>query len=233
MTPYEQQLSEYLQQFLTPQRRAKFAEVLANRTRKLTVVVFDLFQEHNASAILRTCEAFGIQDVHIVESENRFRPKRDIAMGTERWLTLHRYQGTDSLQSCLRHLQSRGFRIAATVLDDRSQCVTDLTVSAEHPLALVFGTEKHGLPQMAIEMADLLVKVPMFGFVESFNVSVATALSLQALTQRLRSGNDWELTDQEQADLLLDWTRKTVPNCEAIELRFRQDCESSSSRQTD
>lgn len=224
MREYDQAISNHLQEFLTLQRRAKFAQVLSNRTRKITVVLIDLFQEHNNSAVLRTCEAFGIQDVHVVEMDYRFSTKRDIAMGTDRWLTIHRYRGETALDDCFTSLKESGYRTAATVLRDESHPIEDVQVTSDDPIALFLGTEKSGLPQHVIDRTDLKIFVPMYGFVESFNVSVAAALMLNELCRRLRSADDqWHLSEEEHAALLLAWTRKTVPNCQAIERRFLEE----------
>ncbi len=229
MTEYERALQEHLQQFLTPERQAKFTATLSNRTRQITVVLVDLYQEHNASAILRSCEAFGVQDVYVVESTHKFSTKRDIAMGTDRWLTLHRFEGENSLDRCFAELKDRNFRTAATVVNEKSLPVSSIEFQQEKPLALFFGTEKEGLPPEVIERVDICTHIPMFGFVESFNVSVAAALSLHILTEKLKqSGIEWELRPNELEDLYLEWTRKSVSNCAAIEKRFKRELEASS-----
>ncbi len=230
MTKYERALFNHLQEFLTQPRQAKFEEILGNRTRILTVVLVDLYQEHNASAILRSCEAFGIQDVHVVETENSFSTKQDIAMGTDRWLSIHRFGGKHGLRNCFSKLKKRGYLTAATVLNPQSQPIQEVEFSREEPLALFFGTEKEGLPQAAIDQADFCTYIPMHGFVESFNVSVAAALSLQTLTNKMRqTQSDWHLGQEDREGLWFDWTRRTIPNCDAIERRFRSEWESTNS----
>lgn len=224
MTEYERDLLSYLQTFLTPQRKARFTEVLEKRTRSVVIVLVDLYQEHNASAVLRSCEAFGIQDVYVVESENQFSTKRDIAMGSDRWLTIHRFGGEKGLAKCLRTLKRKGFATVATVLNGEDHSIYDVEVTSTAPLALMIGTEDEGLPSAAIDQADLCVSIPMFGFVESFNVSVAAALCLQVLTYKLRTSNvNWKLTFDESEALRLAWARQSIPNCAAIERRFLVD----------
>lgn len=219
MTEYEQALTEHLASFLTPHRRARFAHVLDQRTRWITVALVDLYQQHNASAVLRTCEAFGVQDAHIVERIHDFETNPQIALGTDRWLTLHRYGGDHALEECLAALRERGYAIGATVLHEKSQPVAE--ISLDRPIALLFGTEKDGLPRWAVEQADLLVHVPMYGFVESFNVSVAAALCLQELVNKLRaSALPWHLSAEERSELTLQWSRISVPGADAIERRF-------------
>lgn len=219
MKSQDQALLEYLQEFLTPDRLGRFTEVLDLRTRHLTVVLENLYQMHNASAVLRSCDAFGIQDVHIIEGDNSFQANSGIAMGADQWLTLHNYRGEDATANCIEQLKDAGYTVAATVLHENSTPIDALPV--DQPLAMVFGTEKEGLSEEAIDLADLYVHIPMYGFVQSFNVSVAAALSLENLTRRIReSDSDWTLSADEKAELELEWTRLTIPRVEALERRF-------------
>lgn len=225
MSQYERRLLEHLQAFLTPQRRRRFDDVLNWRTRWITVVLADLYQPHNTSAVLRSCDAFGVQDVHVIESDNSFEPNPQIALGADQWLTLHQYRGGSAFVDCVTTLQRGGYLIAATVPGNDSRPLDDLPMSA--PVALLFGTEKEGLPPAVVAGADVCVHLPMFGFVESFNVSVAAALSLQTLTRKLHaSESDWRLSCVERDRLLLDWSRATVPGAEAIERRFEMEWQS-------
>ena len=222
MNPFHVALAQHLSEFLTVRRRRRFQDVLSQRTRHLHVVLADLYQQHNASAILRTCDAFGIQDVSIAETEHEFETNPEIALGTDQWLTLHNYRGPTALSDCVRQLRSNGYRIAATVLHQDSRPVSELCL--DEPVALLFGTEKDGLPADAISAADELVHLPMYGFVESFNVSVAVALSLQTLIPRLHSSSAvWQLSETERQALWLQWSRLSVPGAEAIERRFQEE----------
>ena len=219
MSDFERELLDHLQQFLTAERVARFQAVLQQRTRWLTVCLADLYQSHNASAVLRSCDAFGVQDVHVIETFNTFEANVDISRGTDQWLTLHRHQGPQAINECCRELHERGYKIVSTVLHHESRPLCELTLGA--PVALFFGAEKEGLPDEVIERSDELVHLPMYGFVESFNVSVAAALALQTLTEKLRnSPHDWSLTKADREELTLHWTRNTVSNAEAIEKRF-------------
>lgn len=224
MITFETDLLEYLLTFLTARRRERFAQVLSKRTRRLTLVLEDVFQPHNISAVLRSCDAFGVQDVHVVESRNEYEPVSEVALGSEQWLSVRRYETT---AACLGELRAGGYRIVATSPGPDSRPVEEVDV--EQPLALWFGTEKEGLTDEVLASADELVRIPMYGFVESFNVSVAAALCLQAMTRRLRGSDvDWRLEDDERAPLLLDWCRRSIPNIEMIEQRFRRNREATS-----
>jgi len=225
MTDYDRALYQWLQTWLTDRRLDRFAEVLKMRTRHFTVAIENLYQTHNASAVIRSCEAFGIQDVHVIEHENRFQANPEIALGTDQWLTIRRYESddgsTDSTTECINDLKNRGYRIAALVLHEESVPLD--SISVEEPTALLLGNEKDGLTQTAISQADVLVHLPMYGFVESFNVSVAAALALQQLTSALRASEvHWHLADEEREELMFAWTRKSVKHVERFERQFAE-----------
>lgn len=182
------------------------------RTRWLTVCIEDVFQPHNAAAVLRSCECFGVQDVHVVEERNHFKPNRDVVMGADKWLTMHRYGKThaDNSGTCVRTLKERGYCIAVTVLDEETIPLSELPV--DQPIALVFGAEKEGVSARMQAAADYKVKIPMYGFTQSFNISVSAALCLQELTRRIREEQvPWPLTPEEVDELTEEWMLKTVP----------------------
>ncbi|MDX1686865.1 MAG: RNA methyltransferase [Candidatus Promineifilaceae bacterium] len=225
-TDVKEEVIAYLSQFVTAPRRRRMDKVLAWRTRHLTVALEDVYQPHNASAVLRSCEIFGVQDVHVVEGTNRFRPNKDVALGASQWLTLRHYRGDagESTACCLRQLKARGYRIAATTLQEDATALSDL--SLDRPLALVFGTEEEGLSQEAHELADTFLQLPMFGFTQSFNVSVTVALCLYDLTRRLRASEvPWQLSDQEKRDLKLKWLIRSTERGELLVRRFLRERE--------
>lgn len=193
---------------VTPQRLQRMDAVLAARTAHLTVVFEDIYHPHNASAVLRTCECLGLQDVHIVEDTKRFRPARRIARGSARWLTLRKWggEGGGDLPGCLAHLRAAGYAIAATSPDPAAVPLDE--VSLERPLALCFGTEETGLSPAAFAEADVKITIPTPGFTRSLNVSVTVALVLHNLATRLRAGappSAWRLPAQRCDDLRLVW----------------------------
>jgi len=200
----------FLQQFLTPERRARFDEVLEFRTRRMTVVLESLYQANNASACLRSCDAFGIQDVHVIANQNDYSINDQIDMGASYWLTLHEYAaGAESTSACLTGLKKQGYQIVATSLQHDAHTLE--TLPLEKPTALVFGGERPGISETVIEMADEFLQVPMVGFVQSLNVSVATAIIVQRLADRLRSErDDWQLTEEEKTELIEEWTVSSV-----------------------
>ncbi len=217
------QLTEYLSQFLTEMRRKKIDEVLQQRTRYITAVIEDINQSYNASATLRNCDCFGIQDLHIIENRNKFKLHRDVSLGSERWLTLYRYkeQGSNNTERCINHLKSQGYRIVATTPYDQEYTLEQLPL--DNKLALLFGSEVKGLSEYAINHADIFVTVPMVGFSASLNISVTVALCLYEITNRLKEQRqDWELTEAEKQELRLKWVRQSVKACELLEQKFEE-----------
>ncbi len=220
-TPSEKEITEHLKGFVTPQRLEKMLAVLQNRTRYLTVVLEDIFQPHNASAVLRSCDACGIQDVHIIENRNRHKLTSGIELGTAQWLTRYRYrQGENKTMEAIQALRDKGYRIVATTphKNDVSPAEFDL---AKGPAALLFGTELEGLSQQALDAADEYIRIPMYGFVESYNISVSVAIIVSRLKEKLQaSGLAWQLSETESDELLLQYLRNSVRESGLIEKRF-------------
>jgi tRNA (guanosine-2'-O-)-methyltransferase len=211
------ELVEYLSQFALEKRVALMSEKAAQRTRYLTVCIENVFQPQNASAILRSAEAFGIQDVHVVEKEYEYRINPEIALSSDKWLNLIRYRST---AEAIDRLKEQGYRIVATV-PRRDAVSLDEFDLQKGRAALLFGTELTGLSQFAIACADECLYVPMCGFVESLNVSVSAAITLYSLAKRLRTGNlPWRLSPDETGLLMLDWLKKSVSSSEMILQRF-------------
>lgn len=210
------ELRELLLSLVTDHRRKRFEDVLAWRTRHITVVVEDLYQPHNASAVIRSCDCFGIQDVHIIENQHVFDPSENISLGSQKWVTQKRYNTEENnTLACIRALRADGYRIVATTPHTNDSELKDLSI--EKPLALFFGSEKPGLSELVLSEADEYVRIPMFGFTESFNISVSAALSLYDLTTRLHASNvAWSLNDEEKNDLRLLWATRSAPRGEEI-----------------
>ncbi|GAB4311345.1 MAG: RNA methyltransferase [Bacteroidales bacterium] len=200
----------------------RFEEVLSMRTRHISVVLEDIFQPHNASAVLRSCDCFGVQDVHIIENRNRYEVNPDVALGSSKWLTLHRYNASeDNTLEAYSHLRAKGFKIVATTPHDGAVSLPELDITGK--TALVFGTELTGLTKTAIDQADDWMTIPMFGFTESFNISVSVAITLYELVMRLRkSETAWELTPEEKEEILLEWMKNTIKQPEKLIRQFQK-----------
>ena len=211
----------YLSQFISETRRGKFDTVLDFRTRHISIALEDLYQPHNASAVLRSCDIFGIQDIHIIENKNAYTVNKDIALGAPKWLNLHRYRKEENNSlDCIQKLKAQGYRIVATTPHDKDCNLEDLSV--DKPLALFFGTELTGISDTVREHADEFVKIPMYGFTESFNISVSAALCLHALKEKLhKSDINWHLNDDERDELLLRWLKNSIPKVDLIEKDYK------------
>lgn len=222
---YQRELCSYLAGFLTEKRRDLLPPLLLNRTRHIAVVVEDIHKEHNASACLRSCDGFGIQDVHIVENYNEYTDNRQVSLGARKWLTLQRYNepATDNTTRCLESLREQGYRI---VMTSPHGATCDLPgYDVRQPTALIFGNEKDGVSDRGREMADDVMRIPMYGFSESFNISVSAAVALNHLTWQMRELKvAWQLSEVERDELLLAWVRAaTGARLTALEERFEQD----------
>ena len=217
------ELIEYLRDFITDERWETLNRVLQQRTRHITVVLEDIYQSHNASAVLRSCDCFGIQDVHIIENDHNFSLSKGVTIGSDRWLTLykHRAEGSDNTLACYKHLREQGYRIIATTPHEEDVTIEKLPVDKK--TALVFGAELPGLSERAIEHADGFVKIPIYGFSESYNISVSAALCLYELTKRLREDSadiEWQLTGDEKTHLRLDWLEKSIRASEQLKEKY-------------
>ena len=193
-----------------------FNKVLAERTNHLTVVAQDVYQLHNTSAVVRSCDVFGIQNIHVIEEKIPRRIDKEIAMGAQKWVDINRYSST---RDCVKKLRKDGYRIVATSPHDDSVMLDDFDIS--EPAALFFGTEKDGLSEEILREADTTIKIPMVGFTESLNISVSAAIILQSLTSKLKNSEiTWQLSEEEKEKIQLRWTKKTIKNSEQIIQRF-------------
>ena len=206
----------YLEQFVTEERQARLTEILANRTRHVTVVLEDLFQTQNISAVLRTCDCYGVQDVHVIKHRNEFEVHKDISMGADKWLSIHQYpQSEHNVKDCIDRLHEQGYWVAATLPDEQKRTIFDLPV--ERKTAFLFGTELTGLSDEAIRYADGNVLIPMYGFTESFNISNSAAIILSHFSERMRhSEAQWQLPVVEKEELYFEWLQKSVKNPDGL-----------------
>lgn len=221
MTADQRQKSiDVLRPFVTDNKMELFDMCLAQRTRYITVVLEDIYQPQNASAVLRSCDCFGVQDVHVIENDHAYDINPKVVHGASKWLHVHKYHEEETnSERCLSGLKAKGYRLVAT--SPRADSIPLHELPLDKPIALMMGTEKHGLSELALGMADMRVTIPMVGFTESLNISVSAAICLQNLTHRLRqSPFTWQLDEEERSTLLLEWMRKMVRDAEAIERRL-------------
>ena len=213
-----QELLTYLEHFITEERKERFLQVISARTNHFTVAMEDVFQMHNTSAVVRTCEVFGVQQAHSIEGRFGKRLDAKIAMGAQKWVDVFRYNDT---QSCIDALRAQGYQIVATTPHKDAYFLNDFDISKKS--AFFFGTEKEGLSELVLSQADTYLKIPMVGFTESLNNSVAVAIVLQQLTDKLRRSQvAWQLTDEERLSTLINWTKKSIRNVKDVLKRYEE-----------
>lgn len=208
----------HLETFMTDSRKQRLEQILSNRTRHFTVAVEDVFQMHNTSAVVRSCEVFGLQDVHLIEQRFGKRLDEKIAMGAQKWVDTFRYQNT---HSCIKHLKEKGYQIVATTPHHRAVSLEDFDISVKS--AFFFGTEKEGLSDEVLTQADTFLTIPMVGFTESLNISVSVAIIIQQLMQRLRASDiSWKISDDQMQQIRIDWALKSIRSPKDIVRRYEQ-----------
>ncbi|MDX1518513.1 MAG: RNA methyltransferase [Gammaproteobacteria bacterium] len=212
----KEKIVDYLSGFINEQRQALLKEVLAQRTRHLTVVLEDIYQSQNASAVLRTCECLGIQECHVIENDHEYQLNPAVVQGAAKWIELYRYnEQANNSETCLEKLKDRGYNIVAMTLSEHAIPLSELEVNSK--LALCFGSEEPGLSDEIYELSDLKVRIPMHGFTQSFNLSVSAGITLYLLRQKLVASDiPWQLDDAEKESLYIEWLAQSTPSGEAL-----------------
>lgn len=218
---YKKALTQYLEGFVSERRLGRLKEVLDERTNHITLVLEDVYQTHNFSAVLRSADIFGIQTTNFIENRNKYKISEDVSMGSTQWLTLNRYQHHENnTRACLTDLKEKGYKIIATSLHKNSVSLQDLDVSK--PIAIVFGTELTGISSDVEEMADEFVKLPMYGFTESFNISVCAALCMYELSTKIRKQvPNFGLNSSEKEDIYIEWLKASIKKHDLIIKEFK------------
>jgi tRNA (guanosine-2'-O-)-methyltransferase len=220
---YHEAFILFLKGFLTSDRIAKIESVLFNRTTHITVLLEDIYQAHNASAVLRSCDCFGIQEIYTTESIEELSFSTSVTKNVQKWLTLNRFKnyGDSNISRCITDLKEKGYSLVATSPHETSMSLDELPLNK--PMALMFGREKTGLSNYSLDHADYKIKIPMVGFSESLNISVSAAICLQHLTSKLKQNyprSFWKLPTQKEESLKREWYRKAVKSSEALEQDF-------------
>lgn len=206
----------FLENILTDNRKEKFLKVLKNRTKHFTIVVEDIFQMHNASAVMRSCEVFGIQELNVIEQRYGKSIDKEIAMGAQKWVDIKTF---DSISNCVEAMKNKGYQIIATSPHENDCDLEKFDISK--PSALFFGTERDGLSQEILQNADGFLKIPMVGFTESLNISVSAAIIIQNLTNRLQKSEiDWHLSQEEILVKRMEWAKNSIKDIKRIEERY-------------
>jgi tRNA (guanosine-2'-O-)-methyltransferase len=217
----KQLLIESLSTVINEQRQILLQQILAQRTRYLTVVLEDIYQPQNASAVIRTAECLGLQEMHIIENKHEYQVNPKVVQGASKWMEINRYKdaGKDNTTACLKKLKNRGYKIVAMTL--REDSIDLNTIDVDQKLALCFGSEEPGLTDLAHELADEYIKIPMCGFTQSFNLSVSAGICLNHLATKMRESDlNWQLSEDDTTDLYVDWLSKSTPTGKVLLDKF-------------
>ena len=219
----KQDLIHFLETIMKEDRIKVIDKNINERTRYVTIVLENIFQSQNASAVMRSCDCFGIQDLHVIENSNEYELNPDVVMGSSKWIDLKRYNSKDeNTLDTIKNLRKEGYRIIATTPHTNDTLLPNFDLT-KGKSAFFFGTELTGLSDVVMENADEFVKIPMYGFTESLNISVSASLVLSHLASTLRCSDvDWELTNEEKLNLKLEWYKKSVKSGEKIINRFKK-----------
>ncbi|MBR1774154.1 MAG: RNA methyltransferase [Bacteroidales bacterium] len=227
----KQKYYSLLYDIITEERKNTLESVIDLRTDRFIPVIENIHKAQNASAVLRTCDCLGIQEVRIVENNNKFSVTDDISLGANKWLNIRKYNSANSnlpnpmsddknpksnIERCFDDLRAEGYKIIATMPHDNDINLQDIDITQK--AAIVFGSEVDGISKEAIANADCFMKIPMFGFTESFNISVSAAITLHYLTNKLRNSDiDWHLSEEKRLDTLILWALQSITCRDKVE----------------
>ena len=221
MSKLTHNLVEYLKGFVVDERRDVFEAKIQDRTQHITIVLENIFQGRNISASIRSADCFGIQDVHIIENDNIFNDDSEVSMGAEKWITIKRYnQKKHNSIKAIKALKSKGYQIIATTPHNTDCNLYDLDIT-KNKTALFFGSEVRGCSEETLRLADKRMKIPMYGFTESYNISVSVSLCLQHLSYKMRQSDiHWGLPISQQEEVMLQWLRNSIKAAAEIEKKY-------------
>lgn len=219
-TSEKQDLLNYLYNFLSENKMNLFEKVIADRTKHVTVALENIFQPQNASAVLRTSDVFGIQDVHVIENDNEYNVNPRVVHGASKWINLHKYNEKDNnTLDCINKLKADGYKVYGTTPHTDDCLIQDIPL--DNKVALMFGTELTGLSDIAMANVDGFVKIPMYGFTESLNISVSASICLYELKKRLKNSDiNWQLPEDDKLDQLIVWAKKVIKDGTLIEKQY-------------
>jgi len=218
------ELIEHLSQFITSERLDLFQEKLKERSNRVTLVLEDVFQSRNISAAMRSADCFGIQNIHIIENKNNFSKDETVSLGAGKWINIIRHNSEENnTLNCLKKLKEEGYQIIATSPHNTDISLEEVDVK-NNKIAILLGTELSGLSEEALTFADKRMKINMYGFTESLNISVSAAICCQSVSSKMREeSTNWEVTEEEKIDILLNWIRNSIKSGKQIEQKFLED----------
>lgn len=220
----KKELVKHLAQYVSTERKNKIDHVLKERTNYVSLVLEDINKPHNASATIRTCECLGVQNIHIIENPENGSPffaSNWVTQGASKWVNLNRYKKKtrNNTKACIDLLKKEGYMIIATSPDADSLSLNQIPMNKK--LAFMFGNEEKGLSDYAFNEADACLKLPMYGFTQSYNISVSVAITFSHVIDRLRASKvKWNLSEKEKRDLKLLWYKKSIRAGKMLEKAF-------------
>lgn len=223
MSILKHDLVQYLKEFVVDERRELFEEKIEQRTKHITVVLENIFQGRNISASIRSADCFGVQDVHVIENDNYFNDDSEVSMGADKWIKTTRYnQENHNSAAAIKKLKEEGYQVIAATPHNTDCDLYDIEIT-DQKIALIFGAEVRGCSEETLKLADKRMKIPMYGFTESFNISVSVSLCLQHLTYKMRNSVvNWRMTQEQKNETLLQWLRNSIKSSGQIEEKFKE-----------
>jgi tRNA (guanosine-2'-O-)-methyltransferase len=223
MSILKHDLVQYLKEFVVDERRELFEEKIEQRTKHITVVLENIFQGRNISASIRSADCFGVQDVHVIENDNYFNDDSEVSMGADKWIKTTRYnQENHNSAAAIKKLKEEGYQVIAATPHNTDCDLYDIEIT-DQKIALIFGAEVRGCSEETLKLADKRMKIPMYGFTESFNISVSVSLCLQHLTYKMRNSVvNWRMTQEQKNETLLQWLRNSIKSSAQIEEKFKE-----------
>tara|TARA_B100001250_G_scaffold275655_2_gene238145 strand:- start:820 stop:1503 length:684 start_codon:yes stop_codon:yes gene_type:complete len=214
-------LLEHLKQFVVDERLKLFEKKIQNRTQYITVILENIFQARNIAASIRSADCFGVQDVHIIENDNIFNNDAEVSMGAEKWITINRYNKKEhNTIQAIQDLKSEGYQIIATTPHNTDCSLYDIDIN-QGKIALIFGSEVKGCSKETLEIADKKIKIPIYGFTESYNISVSVALCLQHLSYNMRQSDiKWQLPKSQVEKVMIQWLINSIKSGKEIKEEY-------------
>jgi tRNA (guanosine-2'-O-)-methyltransferase len=222
MSPQERLLLQHLAQYVSDHKKEFIQKVVSQRTRHITVVLENIHQSQNASAVVRTCECMGLQDIHIIENTSTYQTNTRVLKGSNKWMDLIRYRSknVNNTEACFQHLRKQGYTVYAADPSEEGISIHDIDIT-QGKVAIMFGNELHGVSKDAVALCDRKVRIPMYGFTESLNISVSVAICLSTLISKIHSDSwTYGLSADEQEAITLQWYRKVVRKSDLVEREF-------------
>jgi len=212
----DKDLFENMKSHISDSRMKKILDVSEERTQYLSIVLSNVYYTQNISAVIRSCDCFGVQDLYIIGNSPSTHVNKHVAQGAYNWVNIHRNTFKPE-EETLNELKNKGYRIVVTLPEPGASSLHDFDID-KGKIALVMGNEKEGVSQTVKEMADEFLYIPMAGFSQSLNISVSTAVILSELTGKIRASQaDWKLTEEEMRALQYEWMKNSVKRGDKIE----------------